>query len=91
MDYETAQELAFQINQNWKTWTDLERGEAVVRLRDYGVSHRRLARIAGCSEGLIRHIEIVGILPHHWKQYLYAGYSTRRIVAAWRAQQRSQD
>ena len=90
MDYETAQELAFDLNRNWNNWSDLDRGDAVVALLEYGVSRRHLARIVGCSEGLIRHIEIVGLLPHHWKQYLHAGHSTRKVVAAWRAQ-RSQE
>ena len=84
MDPETAHELAIELNRNWKVWSDLERGAVVVALRDYGVSHRKLAKIAGCSEGLIRNIEIVGLLPHHWKQYLLDGHSTRRVVAAWR-------
>lgn len=85
MDYETAYELALEINRNWNVWSDLERGEAIVLFRDTGLSHRKLAKIAGCSEGLIRHIEIVGRLPLHWKQYLLDGHSTRKVVAAWRA------
>ena len=85
MDYETAHEQALEIYRNWKVWSDLERGQAVVRLRDTGVSHRKLAKIAGCSEGLIRHIEIVGRLTGQWRQYLLDGNSTRKVVAAWRA------
>jgi hypothetical protein len=56
MTYEAALTLARQVRLNWHTWNDLERGAAIVRLRDAGQSHRILAKIAGCSEGLIRHI-----------------------------------
>jgi hypothetical protein len=86
MTYETAVKIAQDIRDNWKRWNDLERGAAIVLLRDTGVSHRKLAWIAGCSEGLIRNMEIVGRLPYAWKQYLLDGHSTRKVVAAWRAQ-----
>jgi hypothetical protein len=42
------------------------------------------------SEALIRHIEIVGRLPQTWKQLIVDGYSTRRVVASWRDEQRRQ-
>ncbi len=29
MDYETAQELAFDLKRNWNVWSDLKRGDAV--------------------------------------------------------------
>ncbi len=90
MDYETAVALARQIQLNWNSWNDLDRAAAILPLRKAGESHRTLAKIAGCSEGLIRHIEIVGHLPLAWKQYLLDGYSTRKVVAAWRAQRRQQ-
>ncbi len=88
MNYETALDLACQVQDNWNTWDDLERGDAIVKLRKHGQSHRSLARIAGCSEGLIRHIEIVGRLPYAWKQLLRDGHSTRKVVAEWRKQHR---
>lgn len=91
MDYETALEVVVELRDNWHTWSDLDRGDAVVALREYGVSQRKLAKIIGCSEGLIRHIEIVGRLPHHWKQYLLEGHSTRKVVAAWRARRSQQE
>ena len=88
MDIETALKIAAAIRLNWHNWNDLQRGAAIVLLRDAGESHRNLAKVAGCNEGLIRHIEIVGRLPQNWKQLLLNGHSTRKVVAAWRAQQR---
>ncbi len=80
----------YQLRRNWSTWYDLDRGAAIVRLRDEGISLRKLAAIAGCSEGLIRHYEIIGRLPYSWKQYLVQGYSARKVVGWWRAEQRRQ-
>jgi hypothetical protein len=88
MVYETLLRYARELRLNWSHWNDLDRGAAVVRIRQAGVSLRKLALIAGCSEGLIRHIEIVGRLPTYWKQYLYAGHSTRKVVGWWRAERR---
>jgi hypothetical protein len=85
MDYQTALALAQRMRDNWNNWNDLQRGEAIVLFRNAGESHRKLAKIVGCSEGLIRHIEIVGRLPLGWKQLILNGHSTRRVVAAWRA------
>ncbi len=86
MDHDTAVEVALELQANWKYWHDLDRAASVVRLVDYGCSKRGLAKLLGCIEGLIRHIEIVGRLPLRWKQYLMEGHSTRKVVAAWRAQ-----
>lgn len=86
MDFNTAVGLAYQIQRNWNIWSDLDRGDAIVLLRNQGESHRTLAKIAGCSEGTIRNMEIVGRLPWNWKQLYNRGLSTRKIVAAWRAQ-----
>jgi hypothetical protein len=71
---------------NWSRWGTVERGEAVVRVLYSGISMRRLAKLVGCSEGLIRHYEIIGLLSDEWKQALREGrYSAREIVAAVRA------
>jgi hypothetical protein len=76
------------MENDWNDWNDPERADAVLALLDFGLSRRAIARIAGCSEGLIRRIEIVGRLPYQWKQLLLQGYSTRRVVDEWRVQQR---
>ena len=90
MDIETAVKITTAIRYNWKRWNDLQRADAILLLRNEGESQRTLAKIAGCSEGLIRHIEIVGRLPNSWKQLLLDGHSTRKVVKAWRAQQKQQ-
>ena len=53
----------------------------VVRLRNAGYSLRKLAKIAGCTEGTIRNYEILGRVPPEAKQILYDGrVSMRRLV-----------
>jgi hypothetical protein len=90
MTYKAALKIAQDMETNWERWHDLDRAEAVLALLDYGLSRRALARIARCSEGSIRNMEIVGRLPDPWKQYLREGHATRNVVAAWRAQRRQQ-
>jgi hypothetical protein len=65
-------------------------GTAIIRLRNAGISQRKLALIAGCSEGLMRHLEIVGRMPYAWKRFLEVGYSTRAVVGWWRQEQRQE-
>ena len=91
MTYEEAVRLCYELRDHWREWHDLDRGARVVELRDTGVSQRKLAKLVGCSEGLIRHIEIVGRLPSSWKQRYDRGWSTRAIVAAWRAEHAEDD
>jgi hypothetical protein len=91
MDYEEAVRLCYELRDQWSEWHDLDRGAMVVELRDSGVSQRKLAKWVGCSEGLIRHIEIVGRLPWNWKQLYDRGWSTRAIVASWRAERAEDD
>jgi hypothetical protein len=86
--YDREMPLTLAIRLYWHTWHDLERGAAIVRLRKAGFTHRELATIAGCSEGNIRNMEIVGLLPWSWKEALMNGHSTREVLKAWRAQQR---
>lgn len=87
-EYEVLVELQ-RLKSRWSWWADVFRGEVIVRLRKY-YSLRQLARELGCSEGLIRHLEIVGRLPLACKEELLAGkYSTRRVVAEVRAQRRT--
>jgi hypothetical protein len=73
----------------WPAWGTLDRADAVVWLRNQGLSLRKLARTAGCTEGTIRNYEILGQMPHHWKQALIEGqFSMRQLVALWRAEQK---
>lgn len=67
---------------DWSHLGPLERGERVVDILAYGLSNRKLAAILGCSEGLVRHYDIIGRLPDYWKQALQEGrYSAREVVA----------
>jgi hypothetical protein len=56
----------------------------VLALIDYGLSRRAIARIAGCSEGLVRYIEKIGRWPRAMKNMLARGYPTRPVVETWR-------
>ena len=87
-EYDPQMPLTTAIRLYWNTWHDLERGEVIVRLRQAGATHRELAGIAGCSEGNIRNMEIVGRLPWYWKEGLLNGHSTREVLKAWRAQKK---
>jgi lambda repressor-like predicted transcriptional regulator len=70
-----------ELLHEWPRWGTLERAAAVVRLRNEGYSLRKLAKIAGCSEGTIRNYEILGRVPWHAKKMLYDGQiSMRRLV-----------
>ena len=64
------------------------RGDAIVRLLNEGASRRMLARVVGCSEGTIRNMEIVGLMPADWKRFLVGGRSTREILGLWRAEEK---
>lgn len=66
----------------------MDRGEAIVGLRGEGVSYCRLGKWVGCSEGLVRHLEIVGRLPEWPKQRIRAGEATRPFVEGVRSQRR---
>ena len=90
MDYEEAVRLLAELREHWNDWHDLDRGETIARFRDCGESQRKLAKILGCSEGLIRHLEIVGRLPWQWKQLYDWNWSTRKIVEAWRAERKAE-
>jgi AraC-like DNA-binding protein len=79
--YSAVQELL----RGWKHWDDVDRGEAIVRLRRARLSVRTLADVAGCSEGLVRRLEVVGHLPTEFKQRIRAGEPTSRFVAWARA------
>jgi len=88
LDYDPEMPPSTAIRLYWHTWHDLERGAVIVRLREAGLTHRELATIAGCSEGNIRNMEKVGLLPWYWKEQLLNGHSTRKVLQHWRAQQR---
>ena len=86
-DYEALVEL-HHLKSCWSWSEDVYRGQSIVRLRKH-YSLRELAVELCCSEGLIRHLEIVGTLPSEWKRALLAGqYSTRKVVAVARARRR---
>jgi hypothetical protein len=89
MDDQTFDYHVRLLKFNWDSWNDLERASVVVLLCDDGASRRKLAKFIGCSEGLIRHMEILGCMPDSWQQLL-TRHSTRQLVAAWRAERRRQ-
>ena len=67
----------------------LERAAAVVQLRNQGLSLRKLARTAGCSEGTIRNYEILGRVPWQAKKMVYERrISMRKLVQAVREMQK---
>ncbi len=74
---------ATRLRLNWKIWDDVARAEVIVWLRKRGVSLRKLAAAVGCSEGLIRHLEIVGRLPVYWKAEIRRGAVSTREVVGW--------
>jgi hypothetical protein len=57
---QSLRELRFK----WPAWGTLERATSVVRLHNEGLSLRKLARIAGCSEGTIRNYDLLARLIH---------------------------
>lgn len=70
-----------ELAANWSCLGAVERGEHVVDILGYGISNRKLAKVLRCSEGLIRHYEIIGFLTDPWKQALREGrYSARQVV-----------
>jgi lambda repressor-like predicted transcriptional regulator len=70
-----------ELRYKWPAWGTLERAEAVVQLRNEGLSLRKLAKTAGCCEGTIRNYEFLGRAPWEAKQMLYDGQvSMRRVV-----------
>jgi hypothetical protein len=70
-----------ELRDHWDTWGTLERVESVVRLRNEGLSLRKLARTASCSEGTIRNYELLGRTRSYWKKALIdQGISLRRLV-----------
>jgi hypothetical protein len=80
-----------QLQSEWPRWGFLDRGEAVVRLRDEGYSLRTLAKVAGCSEGTIRNYEIVCRVPPAAHRLLDDGrLSIRRVVKAVRKERKPQ-
>jgi len=86
--YDIIQRL-HELLDRWPVWGTLERAESVVRLRNEGLSLRRLARTAGCSEGTIRNYEILGRVPWQAKQMLYERrISMRKLVQAAREMQK---
>jgi hypothetical protein len=79
----------YEFCDRWGTWSSLNRADAVARLRNEGFSLRKLAKIAGCSEGTIRNYEILYQMPDHWQQvYVEGQYSMRQLVTHWRAEQK---
>jgi len=70
----------------WQDWGPLERAEAILWLRKQGRSLRKIAASLHCSEGLVRHYEILANLPWQWKEALDQGrYSARQLAAMVRA------
>jgi hypothetical protein len=67
----------------WPVWGTLDRAEAVVQLRNEGLSLRKLAKTAGCCEGTIRNYEFLGRVPWQAKRALSEGRITmRKLVQA---------
>jgi hypothetical protein len=78
-----------ELHFKWPVWGTWERGESVVRLRSEGVSLRKLAEIAGCSEGTIRNYELLGWARPYWKEELFEQrISMRRLVQLAREEQK---
>lgn len=76
------------LQAHWERLSDVERGQIIVLLRaEMGV--RQLARFLPCSEGLVRHLEIVGKLPAFVKQAIVEGRCSARKAVAWYRQQRA--
>ena len=74
----------------WQDWGPRERAEAILWLRKQGRSLRKIAAAPHCSEGLVRHYEIIARLPGQWKETLDHGrYSARQLVANVRAVRRA--
>lgn len=84
MTYGEAVHLAQAMRTGWNQWTLAQRVHAVLRLRAT-VSQRKLAKIAGCSEGTIRNMEMVGRMPESGRELLRRGYALRRVLRQWRA------
>ena len=83
MDNDARYQYLRELLHEWPTWGTLERAASVVRLRNAGYSLRKLAKVAGCSEGTIRNYEILGRIPPAGQQFLYDGrVSMRRLVKA---------
>jgi hypothetical protein len=65
----------------WPAWGTLERATSVVRLHNEGLSLRKLARIAGCSEGTIRNYDLLGRTTSYWQNaHINDQISMRRLV-----------
>ena len=90
--YNIVQRLR-ELLYKWPVWGTLERADAVVWLRKEGLSLRKLARTADCSEGTIRNYELLGRTRYYWRQAHYDGrVSMRRLVQLAReAKKRQQD
>lgn len=80
MEYEQFIEFTHEVCDNWSRCNDVTRGEAIIELRRWGVSYRNIGKWVGCSEGLIRHLEIVGGLSEWAKERIRAGEATRPFV-----------
>jgi hypothetical protein len=74
---QSLRELRFK----WPAWGTLERGDAVVWLRNEGYSLRKLAKIAGCGEDTIRNYDLLGRTTSHWrKAHIDNEISMRRLL-----------
>ena len=90
MDDDALYNYLRELLHEWPGWGPLERADAVVRLRNAGCSLRKLAKVAGCSEGTIRNYEILGRVPWEAKQMLRDGrVSMRRVVQLAREAQKA--
>jgi len=75
-----------EVAVKWQDWGPLERAEAILWFRKQGRSLRNIAASLHCSEGLVRHYEIIANLPWQWKEALDHGrYSARQLAAMVRA------
>jgi len=91
MNNEARYHYLRQLMHEWPRWGFQDRAEAVARLHNEGYSLRKLAEIAGCSEGAIRNYEILGRAPWQAKQMLDDGrVSMRRLVQLAREAQKHQ-
>jgi hypothetical protein len=76
---------------NWLQLSPLDRADRVGYILRYGLSKRKLAKLLGRSEALIRHYEIIASLNDNGRNLLLSGrYSARQLVAEIRRYQREQ-
>ena len=70
-----------ELQTAWEELDDIAKGEAIADLHDAGISYRKLAKCLGKSEGLMRHLEIAGLMDYKLKELVRGNtLSTRSAV-----------